>query len=138
MKSLLLPAASVLASASALLLGGCGDSNAGNGVNDVKAACEAQQQWTRKSDQSCITCRVSAISSPDCDCTRDEYRGLCHEQTAAKADEPDCSVDIESCIVSCKDDCGCVDACFESRTACKQRVAALEGCLTDVCNDTCK
>lgn len=131
MKFFVLSAVAALSS-----LAACGDPNGGNGVNDVKAACEARLSWTN--NDACRTCQVSAISSPDCDCKRDEYRGLCEQQVSDRVNEPDCVFEIDQCMSACGDDCACVDGCFANNAACKPKQAALDGCVTDVCADACK
>src|SRR4051812_1220669 len=57
---------------SILALGACAsksenDNNAGNGVDDVKKACDARGVWTRSKETSCFSC-TSFVASAPCSC----------------------------------------------------------------------
>ncbi len=116
----------------------CGSANGGNGVNDVKLACEARSTWTKADSTACSTCIISAYTADDCDCKRDEYRGLCNQQLVARNAEADCEFTIDQCVSACAGDCDCVDGCYANHPTCKPLAAAYEGCLADVCEDACK
>lgn len=116
----------------------CSSGDGGTGVNDVKRACEIRAGWTQANSEACSTCTISAYTSADCDCKKDEYRGLCNDQIVARNAEPDCVFEIDTCVNACQSDCDCVDACYANHPTCKPLQAAYDGCLTDVCNDACK
>lgn len=114
-------------------------SGGGNGVDDVKQACEIRFGWTRAAEEACTTCQISAYTSDDCDCKKDEYRGLCHEQLVARNAEADCAFEIEQCVSTCAEgDCACADGCYADHPTCKPLQAAYDGCIADVCHDACK
>lgn len=119
-------------------LAACGGDEGGNGVNDVRAACEIRQGWTQATAEACGTCKTSASIDPDCDCTPDEYRGLCSEQLVARNAEADCTGELQVCVGNCLDDCDCIDQCFVGHDTCKTRYAAYDGCIADVCAEPCQ
>lgn len=124
--------------AAAFLALACGSSNGGSGVDDVKQACEIRAAWTQAQSEACTTCTISAYTSDDCECEKDEYRGLCHAQIVARNEEPDCVFEIDACVSACQADCTCVDGCYANHPTCKPLQAAYDGCLADVCNDACR
>lgn len=133
-----LVALAVTASALAASSAACGGKDGGTGVNDVKLACEARSAWTKADSQACRDCQISAYTSDECDCKRDEYRALCHQHLVTRNAEADCVYEIDECVSACKGDCACADACFDNHGKCKPLQAAYDGCLADVCEDVCK
>jgi hypothetical protein len=110
-----------------------------NGVNDVKAACEIRTQWQKRADQACVDC-LSISTGPACGCPAfpQEYTGKCSDQSAAVGNEHDCDF-VGGCTSKCDPkDCGCIDACYNDRPACRPKAAALDGCTTDVCDKYCR
>lgn len=116
----------------------CSSSDGGNGVNDVKQACETRLAWTQASSEACNACKISAYTSDECDCKKDEYRGLCNQQLVARNAEADCVYTIDECVTACREDCTCIDGCYADHAKCKPLQAAYDGCITDVCDDACK
>ena len=133
-----LGAVAVAACALALGTAACGGKDGGNGVNDVKLACEARNAWTQSEGEACKACLISAYTSGECDCKRDEYRALCHEQLVTRNAEVDCVYEVDLCVSACKGDCACADSCFDNHAKCKPLQAAYDGFLADVCEDACK
>ncbi len=121
--------------ASLVVLAAC---NGSRGVDDVKKACEIRVGWTQAGSDACTTCQISAYTSRDCDCKKDDNRGLCNDEIVARNGEPDCAYTIDQCVTACQTDCECVDACYASHAKCKPLQAAYDGCLADVCDDACK
>jgi hypothetical protein len=110
-----------------------------NGVNDVKAACEIRIGWARASEQECTDC-LSTSRGPSCGCPAfpQEFVGKCADQGAAFGNERNCDL-VGECIGKCaKTDCGCIDACYNDRPACRPKAAALDGCVADVCDKYCR
>jgi hypothetical protein len=110
-----------------------------NGVNDVKAACEIRAQWTKRSDNECVNC-LSIARTPKCDCPafQQEYAAKCADQGAAFGNERNCDL-VGECTSKCAlTDCGCIDACYNDRAACRPKAAAVDGCTTDVCDKYCR
>lgn len=120
-----------------VLLAACHDS-ASDESGDVKAACQIRAAWTQAEAEPCTTCIISAYTSDDCDCKKDEYRGLCNAQLVARNAEADCTYDVDQCAYACGTDCNCVDECYASHPTCKPIQAAYDSCIADVCNDACK
>ena len=129
-------------SGSFLLLAACSsddeaDPVGGNGVNDVGQACAIQATWTRSTATSCYEC-LGYASTPKCDCPATaKYGGMCAAQQQARNDEPECQ-GTGQCVFACAaGDCACVDDCYAGTDACRVRAAALDGCLTEVCEEAC-
>src|SRR4051812_23823261 len=95
--------ASLFFAISILALGACAskgetDNNSGNGVDDVKKACDARGVWTRSKETSCFACTSFVASAP---CTCNALAGKCHTQAQAQSAESDCSEAVKSCVSSC-------------------------------------
>jgi hypothetical protein len=111
--------------------------NAGNGVDDVKAACVIRGGWTQSSSSACTDCILYAPVAP-CSCSSDPNLGKCESQSVAAKSESDCTDAIAVCVTDCLSDCSCVDACYDGHDACRTVTAALDGCLAAACNAVCK
>ena len=109
-----------------------------NGVNDVVQACAIRAQWTQASSLNCNDC-LGVASVAKCDCTASkEYAGRCFTQQDAKTKEPACA-GVGECVFKCAaNDCACVDACYANNDACRVRAAALDGCLAEICDASCR
>jgi hypothetical protein len=137
-KSLLVP---LLFVAGLVVVTACGDDAPApnNGVNDVRKACEIRTGWSKLSAQECIDC-LSIAPTPKCDCPafQQEFAAKCADQGAALGNERNCDL-VGECVGKCaKTDCGCIDACYDDRAACRPKAAALDGCTTDVCDKYCR
>lgn len=112
-------------------------SSAPVGVNDVRKACELRSAWVRPPVSRCTDC-VSLSKLERCECASHDYEGKCHELQKAKSSEASCS-DVDGCVIACDaTDCGCVDACYAGKDACRTRAASLDGCVTEVCESACR
>jgi hypothetical protein len=111
--------------------------NAGNGVDDVKAACTIRTGWTRSGSAVCRDCILYSPVAP-CSCSSDPNLGKCETQSVAKEHEPDCTSAIAVCVTDCLSDCSCVDACYAGHDACRTVEAALDGCLVAACDSLCE
>lgn len=121
----------------ALVSIGCNDDpKNGNGVNDVRRACELRAKWNRV-DNQCSVCEA-AVVSPRCDCSElAAFSAACIEQADAR--RPVCSEDIDKCVNTCaRDDCNCIEGCYANDARCKSASAARDGCITDACAKYCK
>jgi len=110
-----------------------------NGVNDVKAACEIRAQWQRTKENDCINC-LSISKTPKCDCPafQQDFAAKCADQGTELGNERNCDF-VGDCTGKCAPgDCGCVDACYNDRPACRPKAAALDGCQADVCDRYCR
>jgi hypothetical protein len=110
-----------------------------NGVDDVKQACEIRTQWTKLDDQTCIDC-LSVSKAPQCGCPafQQEYVAKCNAQSNDVGAEHTCDF-VGDCTGKCaRNDCACVDACYNDRPNCRPKAAALDGCTTDVCDKYCR
>jgi hypothetical protein len=111
--------------------------NAGNGVNDVRAACQIRTDWARASTDECLLC-LAQIQSPPCGCESErEFIGVCLSQHEAKIGEPSCD-GMAKCVDGCRADCACVDACYAGKEACRRVSAASDGCAAHVCDAYCR
>jgi hypothetical protein len=116
---------------------GCNDEpRNGNGVNDVRAACELRTSWVRVKNQ-CSICE-SAVISPRCECSElAAFSGACSEQTDAR--KPVCAGSIDDCVHVCAlTDCNCIEGCYANDARCKSASAARDGCITETCASYCK
>ena len=132
-----LAAASVLVA----IVGGCASKDddlpkGGNGVDDVKAACEIRSKWVR-SGNDCSLCEAAVIS-PRCDCTSlAAFGAACLDQQNAR--KPLCNDAIDTCVFGCTvTDCACIEACYANADACKKASSARDGCVAEVCDSHCK
>jgi hypothetical protein len=108
----------------------------GNGVNDVKKACEITSAWKQESASECINCVVSVVREP-CNCSSFKaYAGRCLAQQ--KDVQAACDEALLTCARDCKKDCACAEACYAAAPACKQAAAARDGCKESVCTSVCK
>jgi hypothetical protein len=107
----------------------------GNGVNDVRAACELRLQWDREK-QDCALCEIGAVS-PRCECeSLKAISAVCMGQENARKQA--CADQVESCVLACdRRDCTCIEACYATDD-CKRASAARDGCVTEACSPHCK
>jgi hypothetical protein len=112
-----------------------GGAAGGNGVDDVKAACAIRVGWTHTASDGCTHCLNEAPNTP-CDC--DPSQGVCAPQNRAKAAEVDCTADIASCITACSNDCACIDNCYAGHAKCRAAASALDGCIAQACDQSCR
>jgi hypothetical protein len=122
-----------------LILLACGedeDPKHGNGVNDVRLACEIRTKWVREGND-CSVCEAGAITAR-CDCSSlQEFSSVCSEQEDAR--KASCSETITNCVFACnRDDCNCLDNCYAADARCKSASAARDGCVADTCASHCK
>lgn len=119
------------------LTSGCSDEpKSGNGVNDVKLACEIRLTWNR-SNQDCGLCEVGVVS-PRCECSElAAFSAACMDQQEAR--KAVCTEEIDRCVFACnRDDCACIEACYVEGDACKIASAARDGCISEACESFCK
>lgn len=107
-----------------------------NGVDDVRQACEIRLAWRGATTSQCTSC-LAAAANPPCACTDTKaYGGRCESQQNARARAP-CD-GVEACRFACPiSDCGCLDACYAQKDACRAATSALEGCVAKVCAEEC-
>jgi hypothetical protein len=108
----------------------------GNGVNDVRLACEIRTKWVRTGND-CDVCEAGVVA-PHCDCSSlKAFSAACLDQANARS--PVCPESIDNCVNACnRTDCNCIDACYATDARCKSASAARDGCITDACADHCK
>ena len=108
-----------------------------NGVNDVRKACEARLSWKGATTLRCSYC-LAAAANPPCACSsRRDFSGRCEKQQSLRSAEPSCE-GVEECRFRCAAaDCGCVEACYAKKEACRAVASALDGCIADVCAAEC-
>lgn len=130
--------AAVVSGLAMVLALGCGDDRpkSGNGVNDVRAACEIRANWNR-TDNDCSLCE-SAVTVPACDCEAlAAFAGACLDQQNARQDV--CAADLDKCVFGCdRTDCNCIEGCYAEGDACKRASAARDGCVAEACAPHCK
>lgn len=110
----------------------------GNGVNDVRLACEIRTKWNRTGND-CSICEA-AVVSPRCDCTTlAAFGAACIDQeNARKRACAGATEALDKCIFACdRTNCTCVEACY-ANDPCKAASAARDGCLTETCDPHCK
>jgi hypothetical protein len=107
----------------------------GDGVNDVKAACDIRATWTNRASDKCKGCLYTVTSAP---CSCDARAGMCDPQSRKKVFESSCTSSIADCVSACALDCACVDACYAQSAACRTVASALDGCMAAACDDDCR
>jgi hypothetical protein len=111
--------------------------NAGNGVDDVKAACTIRASWTHSAESGCRDCILYSPVAP-CSCSSDPNLGKCETQSQAQQHEADCTTALAVCVTDCITNCSCIDACYAGHDACRTVAAALDGCLVAACDSVCR
>lgn len=108
----------------------------GNGVNDVRAACDIRAQWNRAA-QDCSLCEA-AVVSPRCECVElRDFSAACENQAAAR--KTACAASVDECVFKCqREDCACIDACYVDAASCKAASAARDGCIAEACSPYCR
>lgn len=106
-------------------------------ASGVRTACEKRNTWKKSVRRDCTTCFAKATTPRCSNCGAKEYSGKCAELEKAKRDEPTCEGTHE-CVHACKrDDCGCIEKCYEGKATCQKLAAALDTCWTEACTPTC-
>lgn len=131
-----------LSSVALIALAACAidaESKRGNGVDDVRKACEIRTTWTRSTTETCINC-LAAAPLPACDCEQfKEFGALCELQQAERHADPGCTEALDDCTRNCpKADCGCLEGCYASSASCKRLAGALDGCVAAACAQYCQ
>jgi hypothetical protein len=124
-----------------MAVGACAGSNEsgpknGNGVDDVRMACDLRTAWVR-SGNSCSLCEAATVE-PRCDCSAlvDSSAACIDQGNAAKAA---CPQSVTDCVDNCsRTDCACIEQCYASDAKCKSAAAARDGCVTATCASHCK
>lgn len=109
----------------------------GDGVNDVKLACELRTTWNR-SKQDCGLCEAAVIA-PRCDCSElAAYSAACSDQQEARRKA--CAESVDNCVLACnRDDCACIERCYaDADDACKKASDARDGCIGEACASYCQ
>src|SRR5690242_765272 len=74
------------------------DPKHGNGVNDVRLACEIRTKWVRDGND-CSVCEAATIT-PRCDCSAiQEFSAVCSEQEGSR--KASCPETITNCVFNC-------------------------------------
>lgn len=121
---------------------GCGSDDddepkVGNGVNNLRAACDIRQGWNR-SAENCTLCEAGVINT-HCKCEAlAKFSGACLEQENRR--KAACDESIRNCVFGCVlDDCACLDGCYANAPpACRQASDARDGCSVEACTQFCK
>jgi len=108
----------------------------GNGVNDVRAACEIRAQWNRV-ENDCTLCEA-ATTTERCECSEiKDFSAACIDQHNAR--KAACAEAVDTCVFACRrEDCGCIEGCYANAEACKRAAAARDGCITETCATYCR
>ncbi len=108
----------------------------GNGVNDVRLACDIRATWNRSGNE-CTLCEASVVSER-CDCIElRDFSAACIDQ--ANARRAACTGSVNDCVFACATtDCACIDACYVAGDACKAASAARDGCIAEACSSYCR
>jgi hypothetical protein len=119
----------------------CGNKDDGptnNGVDDVKAACQVRATWPNPSAEKCTSCvAVAALADCGCEATKG-FGGVCVRQGDARYADKTCTTAIDDCVIACKGDCPCIDACYANAPSCKTVTAARDGCVAETCTKYCQ
>lgn len=108
----------------------------GSSTPSVRQSCNQRAGWALSQTRSCIDC-VALAKSPHCDCFADSASGACAQQTAAWVNSTDCAA-VRACVTACKDECGCVDACYDQRPACRDIGGSADACVVATCDSRCR
>lgn len=109
---------------------------AGDGVNDVRAACELRAAWNR-ANKDCSICEAAVIS-PRCECEQlAAFSAACFDQETSRGDR--CAEEVDRCVHACdRTDCRCIEACYAQADACKTAADARDGCIAEACAEYCE
>lgn len=124
-------AIATVVSAAAIAAAACGSA-----PPSVRQSCTTRAQWIGVQAASCRDC-VTLSQAPHCDCLSDSASGACAQQAAAWVNSADCA-GVRSCADACKDDCACVDRCYDARPACRDVGGALAACVVATCDARCR
>ncbi|MFO0667444.1 MAG: hypothetical protein U0174_26070 [Polyangiaceae bacterium] len=106
--------------------------------NDVRTACNNRSTWTRATTKRCIEC-TAAAKLQECQCPGlEEFAAKCVDQHTAVLREPTCTDALDQCVVGCKNDCGCVDACYARAPNCQSKAGERDGCVVSACTAVCR
>lgn len=117
--------------------GACNDEpKSGNGVNDVRQACEIRARFVRANNK-CGLCEASVVA-PRCECVElKDFSAACIEQADKRKSV--CNEAVDACVNNCKaEDCNCIDACYAADANCRSASGARDGCIAEACADYCK
>lgn len=109
----------------------------GNGVNDVRKACDIRTTWVR-ANNDCTLCENAAVS-PRCECSAlVDVSAACLDQGNARRAACPENLDAD-CVFKCdRTDCACIEACYANDAKCKEATAARDGCVAETCTPKCK
>ncbi len=110
--------------------------SSGNGVNDVRKACEIRATWSRAGGSACLTC-MGIATTPKCSCSDPAVSGKCSEQQEAKNAEASCAGTTDCTSKCAPTDCACIDACYAGK-ACRTFASAVDGCAASICDGQCR
>jgi hypothetical protein len=120
-----------------VVFAGCNDEpKNGDGVNDVRQACEIRAKFVRVNNK-CGLCEASVVA-PRCECVElKDFSAACIEQADKRKGV--CNDAIDTCVNTCKaDDCNCIDNCYAADANCRSASGARDGCIAEACADYCK
>lgn len=111
----------------------------GTGTTEaLLTACKTKVAWQHATTENCVKCN-SAARLQECECPAvSEYSGKCADEYNAAYHEPTCTEAIDKCVTNCKADCDCVERCYANAPACRDKSAARDTCLVDVCAAACR
>lgn len=75
--------------------------------------------------------------APRCECLADPVSGTCAPQMEAWVGSAECAL-VRTCVDACKDDCACVDACYDRRPSCRDVGGAADACVVGACDARCR
>jgi hypothetical protein len=106
---------------------------------DVKAACERQAGWKRRTSHKCTHCEAFA-KTPKCNCNKDDavFSGKCAAQQGAINADDACDPTFK-CAAKCKPtECDCQAKCFEGAAQhCRDLAEAYDACIIEICEPYC-
>lgn len=109
-------------------------------MNDIRKACDVRGTWKNLQAARCVDC-VSGAPLPTCGCPEfKDFAGRCEAQGQRSTGEADCTQDLNICVQTrCqRQDCACIDACYQGHDACRGAHAARDGCVVEVCATHCQ
>jgi hypothetical protein len=81
---------------------------------------------------------VASAPLERCPCASEDYVGKCWSLQKDKKAEPTCA-GVDECIFHCAaNDCGCIDACYAEKDACRTKASAVDGCVAEICDRYCR
>ena len=103
----------------------------------LRQSCETRGAWKNGASQDCAVC-VAQTTRVRCDCDTSPAAGACLDAQRAYAGSADCTQGVTDCVTGCKQDCACIDACYQAHATCRSLAEQTEACIVRACDERCR